>query len=137
MSSSSDPSSLYTPLLKLAHLAPSPNAALPPHPRLQTSYPLLVSLTCSGFFNGMLKVSMLAALNSYILSRLILLTFYAFRNRILTYLSGFSALRSDRIHFRSGILSPDNLRASGGVVILFVWQGLFFFKTFYLLSLFA
>ena len=38
---------------------------------------------------------------------------------------GFSALRSDRIHSRSGILSPDATHASGGVVI-FVRQGLSF-----------
>ena len=38
---------------------------------------------------------------------------------------GFSALRSDRTHSRSGILSSDTTHASGGVVI-FVRQGLFF-----------
>ena len=38
---------------------------------------------------------------------------------------GFSALRSDRTHFRSGILSPDATHASGGVVT-FVRQGLSF-----------
>ena len=38
---------------------------------------------------------------------------------------GFSALRSDRTHSRSGILSPDAKHASGGVVI-FVRQGLSF-----------
>ena len=38
---------------------------------------------------------------------------------------GFSALRSDRTHLRSGILSPDDTHASDGVVI-FVWQGLSF-----------
>ena len=38
---------------------------------------------------------------------------------------GFSALRSDRTHFRSGILSSDATHASGGVVI-FVRQGLSF-----------
>ena len=38
---------------------------------------------------------------------------------------GFSALRSDRTHSRSGILSPDAMHASGGVVI-FVRQGLSF-----------
>ena len=38
---------------------------------------------------------------------------------------GFSALRSDRAHSRSGILSSDTTHASGGVVIL-VRQGLFF-----------
>ena len=38
---------------------------------------------------------------------------------------GFSALRSDRTHSRSGILSSDTTQASGGVVI-FVRQGLSF-----------
>ena len=38
---------------------------------------------------------------------------------------GLSALRSDRTHSRSGILSPDATHASGGIVI-FVWQGLSF-----------
>ena len=38
---------------------------------------------------------------------------------------GFSALRSDRTHSRSGILSPDATHASGGVII-FVRQGLSF-----------
>ena len=40
-------------------------------------------------------------------------------------ISGFSALRSDRTHYRSGILSPDTTHASGGVII-FVRQGLSF-----------
>ena len=38
---------------------------------------------------------------------------------------GFSVLRSDRTHSRSGILSSDTMHASGGVVI-FVRQGLSF-----------
>ena len=38
---------------------------------------------------------------------------------------GFSALRSDCTHSRSGILSPDTTNASGGVII-FVRQGLSF-----------
>ena len=38
---------------------------------------------------------------------------------------GYSALRSDRIHFRSGIISSDNPLACG-CVITFVRQGLFF-----------
>ena len=38
---------------------------------------------------------------------------------------GISALRSDRTHSRSGILSPDTTHASGGVII-FVRQGLSF-----------
>ena len=40
---------------------------------------------------------------------------------------GFSALRSDCTHSRSGILSPDATHASGGIVI-FVRQGLSFSK---------
>ena len=45
---------------------------------------------------------------------------------------GFSALRSDRIYFRSGILSRDAMHASGGVII-FVRQALFLseFSTFF------
>ena len=42
---------------------------------------------------------------------------------------GFSALRSDRTNFRSGILSRDATHASGGVII-FVRQGLFFSELF-------
>ena len=59
--------------------------------------------------------------------RPILSTLSAFRNPILTHLplSGFSALRSDRTHSRSGILSSDTTNASGGVVT-FVRQGLSF-----------
>ena len=40
-------------------------------------------------------------------------------------ISGFSALRYDRTHSRSGILPPDATHASGGVVIM-VRQGLYF-----------
>ena len=49
---------------------------------------------------------------------------------------GFSALRSDRTHSRSGILSPDAMHARGGVII-FVRQGLSFSELFasYLSSL--
>ena len=45
------------------------------------------------------------------------------------WIPGFSALRSDRIHSWSGILSPDASHASGGVII-FVRQGLSFSKLF-------
>ena len=93
------------------------NAALSPHPRLQTSYPpsahyisspsaphhrpLLLAfllrllpplpLTLSGFFNGMLEVFVPGALNYSTFSRPILSTLSAFRNPILTPLpvSGF------------------------------------------------
>ena len=43
------------------------------------------------------------------------------------WISGFSALRSDRTHSRSGIISPDATHASGSVII-FVRQGSSFFK---------
>ena len=42
-------------------------------------------------------------------------------------ISGFSTLRSDCPHSRSGILSPDATHASGGIII-FVRQGLYFFE---------
>ena len=45
-------------------------------------------------------------------------------------ISGFSALRSDHTHSRSGILSPDATHASGGVDIIFVRQGLSFSELF-------
>ena len=43
------------------------------------------------------------------------------------WIPGFSALRSDRTHFRSGILFPNNTHASGGIII-FVSQSLSFSK---------
>ena len=120
----------------LYNMPPSIDAALSPHPRLQTSYPPsahLISpfsapsppsfyasfppLTLSGFFNGMLEVFKPGALNYFTFSRPILSILSASRNPILTPLSGFSTLRSDCTHSRSGILSPDAPHASGGVVI--------------------
>ena len=92
---------------------PCANAAPPPHPCFQISYPpsthfvsspsepspplhasgcfsipLLSSspLTCSGFFNEMLEVSEPGALNYYTLFRLILLTLFVSRNLTLTHL---------------------------------------------------
>ena len=129
---------------------PPTNAALPPHPRLQTSYPPSAHftspsapsppslapgcpsasspiLTLSGFFNGMLEIFEPGALNYSTFSRLILSTLSASRNSISTHLpiSEFSALRSDRTHSRPGILSADDTHASSGVVT-FVRQGLSF-----------
>ena len=106
---------------------------LPPHLRplllaaiLRLLSPLL-RLILSGFFNGMLEVFEPGALNYFTFFPPILSTLCAFRNLILTPLplSGFSALRSNRTHSRSGILSPDAAHASGGVFI-FVRQGLSF-----------
>ena len=92
-----------------------------------TSAPPLLPLTLSGFFNGMLEVFEPGALNYFTFFHPILSTLSAFRNPIFTHLplSGFSALRSDRTHSRSGILFSDASHASGGVVI-FVGQGLSF-----------
>ena len=78
----------------------------------------------------MLEVFESGALNYSTFFRPILSTLSAIRNPILTPLPlsgfpGFSALRSDCTHSRSGILSSDNTHASGGVVI-FVRQGLSF-----------
>ena len=150
---SSDSSDMYTSTVQSSPA--SANAALSPHSRLLTYYPryahsisspsaplhrplLLAFLLChlppfpltlSRFFNGMLEVFEPGALNYSTFFRPILSTLSAFRNPILTPLplSGFSALRSDRTHSRSGILSSDTTHASGGAII-FVRQGLFFSK---------
>ena len=113
---SSDSSDTYTSTVESG--PPSANAALLPHPRLQTSYPPsahLISpssalpppslapgctsappassppLTLSGFFNSMLEVFEPEALNYFTFFRPILSTLSAFRNPILTPLplSGF------------------------------------------------
>ena len=99
----------------LLNLAPSANAALLPHPRLQTFYPpsahyispialpppslapgyssappaFSPPLTFLGFFNGMLEVFEPGALKYSTFFRTILSTLSAFRNTILTPLSGF------------------------------------------------
>ena len=107
---------MYTSTVQSSPL--SANAALLPHPRLQTSYPPLVHfisspsapsppslapgcpsappassnpLTLSGFFNGMLEVFEPEALNYFTFSRSILSTLSVSRNPILTHLplSGF------------------------------------------------
>ena len=111
---SSESSDMYT---STVQWPPSANAALSPHPRFQTSYPLLpilyflslpphhrpllltvllhllppLPLTLSGFFNGMLEIFEPEALNYFTFSRPILSTLSAFRNPILTPLplSGF------------------------------------------------
>ena len=116
MTPSLDSSDTYTSTVESG--PPSANAALSPHPRLQTSYPPfahLISpssalplpslapgctsappassppLTLSGFFNGMLEVFEPGALNYFTFFRPILSTLSAFRNPILTHLplSGF------------------------------------------------
>ena len=114
---SSDSYDMYTSTVQYAP-PPSANAALSPHPRLQTSYPPSAHfissssapsppslapgcpsappassppLTLSGFFNGMLEVFEPGALNYFTFSRPTLSTLSASRNPILTHLplSGF------------------------------------------------
>ena len=138
MTSSLKSSSFHNSTVLLAHLPPSADAALPPHPRLQTSYPPSTHFVFSSSvpsppphvpgcfsiptvssspltllwpFNEMLEVSESGALNYYTLFQI----------------PGFSALRFDRTHFRSGLLSSNTTHASGGVII-FVRQGLSIFK---------
>ena len=117
---SSDSSDMYTSTVESAPL-PSANAALSPHPYLQTSYPpsahyisplsacpppslapgypsappaFSPPLTFSGFFNGMLEVFEPGALNYFTFFRLILSISSAFRNPILTPLPLFGFLGS-------------------------------------------
>ena len=151
MTPSLDSSDMYTSTVQSSPA--SANAAISPHPRLQITYPHLpiiyllpliryhhplllafflrllppLSLTLSGFFNGMQEDFEPGALNYSTFFRPILSTLSAFWNPILTHLplSGFSALRSDRTHSRSGILPSDTTQARGGNVI-FVRQGLSF-----------
>ena len=146
---SSDSSDMYTSTVQSG--PSSANAALLPHPCLQTSYspsahfisspfapsPLSLAPGCpsasspsptlSGFFNGMLEVFKPGALNYFTFFRPILSTLSASRNPILTHLPLSRFLDSDRTHSRSGILSPNATHASGGIVI-FVRQGLSFSK---------
>ena len=113
---SSDSSYMYTSTVQSSPA--SANAALLPHPRLQTSYPPICPFyifsfcpsstvpccwlffcasclhsppTLSGFFNGMLEVFEPGAPNYFTFFRLILSTLSAFMNSILTPLplSGF------------------------------------------------
>ena len=151
VTSSLDFSDMYT--FSVQSGPPSTDDALSPHLRLQTSYPpsahfislssaphhcpLLLAtlvrllpplpLTLSGFCSGMLEVSEPGALNYFTFFCPTLSTLSASRNPILIHLplSGFSALRSDHTHSRSGILSPHATHASGGVVT-FIRQGLSF-----------
>ena len=110
VTASLDSSDMYTSTVQSG--PPSANAALLPHPRLQTSYPpsahfisspsaanhrlLLLAvllrllpplppLTLSGFFNGMLEVFEPGALNYFTFSRTTLSTLSVSRNPILTH----------------------------------------------------
>ena len=85
--------------------------------------PPLPPLTLSGLLNRILEVSVLGALNYFTFSHPIHES--NLNSSSSFWIHGFSALRSDRTHSRSGILSPDATHASGGIVI-FVRQGLSF-----------
>ena len=120
------------PHLPILYLLP-----LPPHHRplllaaLLRLLPPLLSLTLSGFFNGMLEISDPGALNyntslSLVPSvDLICIQESNFNSSSSFRIPGFSALCSDRTHSWSGILSPDATHAGDGVVT-FIRQGLFF-----------
>ena len=155
---SSDSSDMYISTVQSS--LPSANAALPPHPRLQTSYPPsshFVSSTsaphkCPLLLAVLLRLlpplppdsvrvlqsnakglrvrsnELLYLLSSHLVDLICiqesnLNSFSSFR------IPGFSALRSDRTQSWFGILSPDVMHASGGVII-FVRQGLSFSELF-------
>ena len=133
------------------------NPALPPHPRLQTSFPPFAHSVSSSPSASHHRSLLLAALLRLLLplppESLRVLQWntgglQARSNELLHFLlshsidlnriqesnlnssssfriPGFSALRSDRNHSRSGILSRDTTHASGGVII-FVRQDLSF-----------
>ena len=136
---------------------PSANAALLPHPRLQTSYPLSAHSISSPFASSLpflapgcpstppassppdsLRVLQWNAggfrarstqVLHFLLSHpvdLIRIQESNLNSYFSFWIPGFSALRSDCTHSRSGILFPDATPAGGGVVIIFVRQGLSF-----------
>ena len=109
---------------------------IPPHHRpllltaLLCPLPPLLPLTPSRFFNGMLEAFEPGALNylHFLLSHpvdLICIQKSNLNSSSSFQVLGFSALRSDRTHSWSGILSRDATNASGGVII-FIRQGLSF-----------
>ena len=146
-SPSSDSSDMYTSTVQSSPA--SANAALSPHPRLQTSYPPSAHYVSSP--SATPPPSLAPGFSSASPDSLRVLQWnagglQARSNKLLHILSshpvdliciqesnlnssfripGFSALRSDRTHSRSGILSSDTTHASGDVVI-FVRQGLSF-----------
>ena len=152
---SSDSSDTYTSTVESG--PPSANAALLPHPRLQTSYPPSAhsispspalpppsvapgytsappasspppdSLRVLQWNAGGLRArstELLHFLSSHPVD-LICIQESNLNSSSSFRIPGFSVLRSDRTHSRSGILSSDATHASGGVVI-FVRQGLSF-----------
>ena len=165
LSPSSDSSDMNT--FTVQSGSPTANAALPPHPRLQTSYPLSAHFVsfpsapsppslapgCSstppassppdslmvlqwnaGGLRGR-STELLRFLSSHPVD-LICIQESNLNSSSSFRIPGFFALRSDRTHSRSGILSRDAMHANGDVVI-FVRQGLSFseLSTFTLSSL--
>ena len=145
---SSDSSGMYTSTVQSSPA--SANAALSPHPRLQTSYPPSAVSSPSAPYPPSLAPgypSMPPASSLRVVQwnagglrarSTELLHFLSSHPVDLIYIQesnlnssssfrfpGFSALHSDRTHSRSGILSPDAMYASSGVII-FVRQGLSF-----------
>ena len=132
---------------------PSPSSASAAFPRLQTSYPPSAHSVCSPsalsppslasgcpstppnsfrvlqWNAGGLRARSTELLHFLSSHRVDLICIQESNlNRFSSFrIPGFSALRSDRTHSWSGILSPDATHASGGVVI-FVRQGLSFSK---------
>ena len=146
---SSDSSDMYTSTVQSSPA--SANAALSPHPRLQTSYPpsahyisspsALPPLSLAPGFSsappdslrdlqwnaGGLRTrstELLHFLSSHPVD-LICIQESNLNSSSSFRIPGFSALPSDRTHSRSGILSSDTTHSSGGVII-FVRQGLSF-----------
>ena len=141
MTTSSDFSDMYT--FTVHSIPPSANAALSPHPRLQTSYPSYAHFISSssapsqpsfvlGCSSDSLRVlqwnagglrarstKLLYFLSSHLVGLICI------QESNLNSSSSFRILRSDCTHSRSGILSPDDTHTSGGVVI-FIRQGLSF-----------
>ena len=137
----------------------SANAALSPHPRLQTSYPPsahsispssapFASVPCSWppFYAscplsppdslrvlqwnaGGLRARSTELLHFLSSHPVDLICIQESNHNSSFRIPGLSALRSDRTHSRSGILSSDTTNASGGVVI-FVRQSLSFSELF-------
>ena len=139
-------------LFNVVHLAFSANVLLPLHPRLQTSYPPSTTLyhppSALSQFPHVFRCFIPPASSSYLQYNagrlrtrsaerlhyisLYLVDFIFIQGSNINSSSsfrilGYFALRSDRTHSRSGILSPDDPHASGGLII-FVSQGLSFYK---------
>ena len=124
----SKPPILHPPILYPLSSSPSPPSLAPGHPSTPpASSPTPDSLRVLQWNAGGLRgrsTELLHFLSSYLVD-FICIQESNLNSSSSFRISGFSALRSDRTHSRSGILSPDATLASGGIVI-FVRQGLSF-----------